>query len=186
VSNKQNHHLTEDRIIRAVVDESELSVANRRHLDTCSRCRTQKAYLEQNLARLGQAARQFAPVPRKGMNLEVPRTSRGIRRSWNWKAVLATTLAATLVCILMWGAFQGGEIFEGTNEETISANDIQSSESLMWQVGILTEYALPPEYLDIAAETEPLINEEFINFMAPLVEDDSLSYIPGEKGVWLC
>ena len=28
--------------------------------------------------------------------------------------------------------------------------------------------------------------EEFINFIAPLIEDDSLTFIPGKKGVGLC
>jgi hypothetical protein len=45
----------------------------------------------------------------------------------------------------------------------------------MTEVSILSENALPQEYIDIAAETELVINEEFINFIAPLIEDDSLT-----------
>ena len=186
MNNEKNHHLNEEQIIRAVVDESELSVSVRQHLGNCNQCRVRKAHLEQNLARLGQAARQFAPLPRKRLNLKTSETSHSIRWSWNWKTALGTTLATAALFIFMWWASQGRELFETSGRENVIANDVKASESLMTEVSILSENALPQEYMDIAAETESLINEEFINFIAPLIEDDSLTFIPGKKGVRLC
>lgn len=186
MSNSQNHHLIEDQIIRSVVDEGELSDSDRRHLSNCSQCGAQKARLEQNLILLGQAARQFVPLPRKRLNLKVSEKSHAIRWPWNWRTALGTTLATAAVFIFIWWASQGREIFEDSNGERMITNDIQASESLMLEVSILSENALPQEYMDIAAETEPLIDEEFINFIAPVIEDDSLTFISGKKGVGLC
>ena len=77
-------------------------------------------------------------------------------------------------------------MFEPSRRENVIANDLKASESLMTKVGVLSENALPPEYMDIAAEMELEINEEFMNFVAPLIEDDSLTFISGKKGVRLC
>jgi hypothetical protein len=186
VNKEKNHHLNEDQIVRAVVGESELSVSVRQHLGKCDQCRAQKANLEQNLARLGQAARQFAPLPRKRLNLKALGTSHSIRWSWNWKTALGTTLATAALFIFMWWASQGREMFEISDRENVIANDAKATESLMIEIRILSENALPQEYRDIAAETESVINEEFINFIVPLIEDDSLTFIPGKKGVRLC
>jgi hypothetical protein len=186
VNNEKYHHLNEDQIIRAVVDESELSESVRQHLGNCNQCRAQKARLEQNLVYLGQAAGQFAPLPCKRLKLKASETSHSIRWSWNWKAALGTTLATAALFIFMWWASQGREMFETSGREKVIADDVKASESLMTEVSILSENALPQEYMDIAAETESVINEEFINFIAPLMEDDSLTFIPGKKGVRLC
>ena len=182
----KNHHLNEDQIIRAVVDESELAASTRQHLDNCNQCRAQKAHLEQNLERLGQAARQFAPLPRKRLNLKASQISPTIRWSWNWKTALVTTMAAAALFIIMWWASQGREMFDTSGRENVIADDAKASESLMTEVNILSENALPQAYMDIAVETELEFNEEFINFIAPLIEDDSLTFIPGKKGAGLC
>jgi hypothetical protein len=186
VSNEKNHHLVEDQIIQAVVDEGELSVFDRRHLNNCHHCRAQKMQLEQNLARLGQAARQYAPLPRKRLNLKAPLESHSVRRSWNWKTALGTALATAALIIFMLWANQGSETFVASNGETLTASGTRTSDSLMTEVGILSENALPPEYLDIAAETEPMMHEEFIDFIAPLIEDDSMTYLLLKKGVRIC
>ena len=186
MSNEKNNHLNEDQIIRAVVDESELSVSVRQHLGTCNQCRAQKAHLEKNLARLGQVARQFAPLPHKRLNLKAPETPPAIRWSWNWKITLGTTLATVALFIFVWWASQGREMFETSSRENVIADEVKASESLMTEVNILSENALPQEYMDIAPETESEYSEEFINFIAPIIEDDSLTFILGKKGVRLC
>jgi hypothetical protein len=186
VNNEKNHHLSEDQIIRAVVDESELSLPVRQHLGHCNQCRAQKARLEQNLVRLGQLAGQFVPVPHQRLSLQASETLPSLRWSWNWKTALGTALATAALFVFVWWASQGEEIFETYGTENVIVQDLTTSESLMTEVSILSENALPQEYMDIAAETGSEINEEFINFMAPLIEDDSLTFISGKKGVWLC
>ena len=68
----------------------------------------------------------------------------------------------------------------------MSAGGIQASDTLMTEIGILSENALPQEYMDIAAESEPILHEEFIDFVAPILDDDSLTNIRVQKGVWSC
>jgi hypothetical protein len=125
-------------------------------------------------------------VPYQRLNLEAAKTSHVIRWSWNWKTALGTTLATAALFIFVWWAGRGGEMFDTSNRAKVIANDLMKSESLMTEVGMLSENALPQEYMDIAAETESEISEEFINFIAPLIEDDSLTFISGKKGVRLC
>jgi len=51
---------------------------------------------------------------------------------------------------------------------------------------MLAENALPQEYMDITGETDDETDEEFMEFLAPTMEDDYWSLDSGKKGGKLC
>jgi hypothetical protein len=186
VNNKLKHHLDEDQIIRAVVDESELSLSLRTHLDHCDQCSARKTNLEKDLARLRKAAEQFVPLPRGGLNLKEMEKPDPMRWLWTWRTILGAALAAAALVMIIWWPSQQQGRFESPGGANLIVNDINKSESLMTEISILSENALPQVYLDIAVETETDSAEEFIDFIAPLIENDSLTFVQGKKGVQLC
>jgi hypothetical protein len=66
------------------------------------------------------------------------------------------------------------------------ALEMQEAEQLMTEVGRLVENALPYMYSDISTESNASLDEEFMQFVIPSVEDEILSYDLEKGGVWLC
>ncbi|UCH22416.1 MAG: hypothetical protein JSU83_04030 [Deltaproteobacteria bacterium] len=186
MDNKLKHHLDEDQIIRAVVDESDLSFSVRKHLDHCDKCSARKTNLEKDLACLRKAAQQFVPLPRGRLNLKKMEKPNQMRWLWNWRTALGAALAAAALVMFIWWPGQRQGRFESPGGANLIVNDIKKSESLMTEISILSENALPQVYLDIAVETESDSAEEFINFIAPIIENDSLTFVQGRKGAKLC
>ena len=57
----QEIHLNEDQIIRATVDENELTTSEQNHLSKCSRCQKEKQEFEQVLNRMGDMSKELVP-----------------------------------------------------------------------------------------------------------------------------
>ena len=64
--------------------------------------------------------------------------------------------------------------------------EMLEAEQFMTEVSMLAENALPQEYLDITGETDEEPDEEFMEFITPMIEDESWSYDSGRKGGELC
>lgn len=175
MNNKLKHHLDEDQIIRAVVDEGQLSLSSRNHLDHCDQCSARKSNLEKDLARLRKAAEQFVPLPRGRLNLREAQKPDPMRWLWNWRTISGAAIAVAVLVMIVWWTGQQQGRFESPGGANLIASDINKSESLMTEISILSENALPQVYLDIAVESEPDSAEEFIDFIVPLIENDSLT-----------
>lgn len=184
MSRDKDLHLDEDELIWAVVGEAELPPTLQEHLSTCSRCRANQERLEQDLARLGQIAERFVPSPRRPVSLPLERPRRFIGRSWDWQAYVSAAAAVALVFIFLWWS----PMFRNTpgDKNNMVARDMEESERLMTEVSMLVENALPDVYLDISAESESGLDEEFMQFVVPPVEDETLSYDPERRGALLC
>jgi len=61
----QDVHLNEDRIIRAIVDENDLTTSEKNHLSNCSVCQKEKQEFEQVLSRMGDMSQDLVPSPRR-------------------------------------------------------------------------------------------------------------------------
>ncbi|MBW2173887.1 MAG: hypothetical protein JRF64_04460 [Deltaproteobacteria bacterium] len=184
MSTDKDFHLDEDQLLWAVVEETELPLPLQEHLSACPQCRTNKERSERDLARLGQMAKRFAPSPRGRVSLpeEKPRDSMGWL--WGWRAYASATVAAALVVIVVW-SFPMFRDTPGDNGDML-AREMQETEQFMAEVSMLVENALPPVYLDISAESSADFDDEFIQFVVPSVEEESLSYDPGKRGALSC
>lgn len=166
---RENVHLDEDQLVRAVVDESELPVAVRDHLSVCSTCRAEKERLERDLARLGQMAKHFAPSSGKRVVLPLEKP-KGFRRwFWNWRMVLVTGVAAVgVIVVALWFV-----LFMTAPEKGVAtlAREMWEDERFMGDVTLLEENALSPIHQNITGEFYPVLDEEFMEFVVPSVED---------------
>lgn len=177
-------HLNDDQLVWAVVDEAELPLPLREHLSTCPVCRANREQTAENLARLGQMAASFAPSPTKHMVLPVKEPHPVIRWSWGRRTYVSAAVAAALVLAVLWRAPLLRNP-SGENGNTL-AIEMQEAEQLMTEIAMLVDNALPAVYLDISAESSTSLDEEFMEFVVPSVEDESLTYNSRKRGVLLC
>lgn len=61
---KRFHHLSEEKIIKSVIDEKDLSPSEKKHLLECETCSMEKEELLHMLGKLGTLSRELLPVER--------------------------------------------------------------------------------------------------------------------------
>ena len=184
MSTDKDLHLNEDQLVKAVVEEDGLPLPLREHLSTCPQCRANKQVFEQDLARLGQMAKRTSPSPRRPVSLPEGESRHSIGSWWGWRTSLGAVAAAALVVILVWGV----PILRNTpiGNGDMLGREMQETEQFMTEIDLLVENALPAVYSDISAESNTGLDEEFIEFMVPSIEEESISYDLGKRGVLLC
>ncbi len=177
-------HLDEDQLLRAVVDEAELPPPLQEHLSTCPQCRAAKESFEQALTRLGQMAQRCAPSPRKCVSLPVERPRGPVVWSWGWRAYFGVAMTVALMIVIVWWSAP----FRTTPEDSgdMLALEMREADRVMTEISMLVENALPAVYLDICGKSDPGLDEEFMQFIAPSIKNETVSYYSGKGGVVLC
>ena len=178
--NAMTSHLGENEILQAVVDETDLSQRMKQHLNECSQCRLQKERFAQELTRLGQLARHYAPEPQRRVTLTADRVRWPF---FNWKFAFSAAAVAAAI-IVVWATVliqnqQPGKV------ENLAQNMIEA-ERLMTEIDGLVENALPTVYLEIVGETDLNPNEEFLEFLIPAAEDVPRISVLTKKGPVRC
>ncbi len=176
-------HLNETQLLQAVTDEAELHNNMRDHLADCPLCRADKQQLEQDLKRLGQLAGHFTPSPLRKIHLPTKESSSLIHWAWNWSPVLRMAISAAIIIMVMW---PGVIKYSSKEGDQMMSSEIWHTDQLMEEVALLTENALPEVYQAISGEHYSGIDEEFIQFVVPSIEDESLSQNQRTKGVTIC
>ncbi len=174
VTDQEDTHLDEDQLLQAVVDERDLPASVQDHLAACPLCRGEKERFEQSLARFGHVAERFTPAP--GRRVKLPFSESTRRPSswyWIWRGALAAGVAVAAVMILVYGSIT----VKTTRETTLASltQEMWADDRLMTEISELSENALPVFCLDISGESDPGLNEEFIDFVVPSIEGEVVS-----------
>ncbi|MEA3435578.1 MAG: hypothetical protein U9R43_03875 [Thermodesulfobacteriota bacterium] len=180
----KNGHIDEDHLLQAIVDETDLPPSVREHLSSCPLCRKSMEQIEQDLNNLGKTARQLAPVTYRKISLPVERPLKIYRWLHDWRISFGAIATAAVVAFVIWLSIPGTILYEDTLD--IMAQVTWEDDAFMTEIGILTENAMPQVYLDIIGECYVGIDDEFIQFVIPSIETNSLSQDSGRKGVKLC
>ena len=144
----QDEHLNEDSIIKAIVDENDLTTTEQNHLSSCSTCQIEKQEFEQVLSRMGDMSQELVPSPRRRF-VFTPQES----RSWfRWETALATGLVVVLLIIGIWWSplfkrFQG-------NGSVQIVQKTESDQQFVAEISLVEDYALPEGYLYILGASD--------------------------------
>lgn len=174
MSTNQKAHLSEDQLLWSFVDKARMPDAARTHLAECPLCRSQKQQLENDLAALGEFAGQSVPEPQKRVEMPMDVSSYRKLPRWYWQAAMGTAVAALLVISVIW--WPGTDLFVPDANTPVAAWNQQDDEKFMARVRVLIGNDLPQVYLDISEGLDAGDNEEFIDFVVPSLDQDSLSY----------
>ena len=166
----QEVHLNEDKIIRAIVDENDLTAHERNHLLKCSLCHKEKQEFQKVLNRMGDMSRELVPSPRRRFIPTVQESS-----SWfRWRPALATGFAIILLIVGIWWTSLFTRIQE--NGFMHITQIMESDQQFVAEITLVEDYALPDRYLDIIGTSgeddydnhDDFYDDEFLEFVLPL------------------
>lgn len=184
VKTEKEFHLSEGQLLDAIIDMAEMSSDLRDHLNACPQCRRARYQSERGLEQLGQTAARYVPVPRKRIVIPIEESSRGMVWFRQWRASMGVAATALALIILVWGS-DPIHVTPGNNDSNLVLEN-QEAEMLIMEVNMLVENVLPQLYLEICAESELDFNDEFIQYIVPVLKDNPVPLISREKGVRLC
>jgi hypothetical protein len=150
---KQQDHLNKDELIWAIVDESELSPAQRDHLAGCDSCLNERSRLEGELNSFADMASARVPPMRKTMMLPALEPVRRTRHV-GLRLVLGSALAAGIMVIAAAGIFIygiPGQKPNTNNELTALQQEAASDELLMKEVNQLVDNPLPQAWANMGS-----------------------------------
>jgi hypothetical protein len=163
----QDIHLNEDQIIRATVDENDLTTSERNHLSKCSICQKEKQEFEQVLNRMGDMSKELVPSSHRRF-APVVQESRSLLR---WRIALTTGFAIFVLMMGIWWTSPFTRFQENGSVQIVQK--MESDQQLMAEIMLMEEYALPDRYLDIIGKLDDddyddYYNDEFLEFVLPL------------------
>ena len=174
----QDIHLNEDQIIRATVDENDLTTSEQNHLSKCSLCQKEKQEFEQVLNRMGDISQELVPSPRRRF---IP-TSQKSRSTFRWQPALVTGFAIILLMIVIWGSPLFKRFQENSSVQIVQK--MGSDQQFVAGITLVEDYALPDRYLDIIGtsdeddydnydeyndyDDDDYYDDEFLEFVLPL------------------
>ena len=179
MSTNQEAHLNEDQLLWALVDKTRLPDALQAHLAECPLCRGQKQRLENDLAELGEIAGRSVPKPQKRVRLPMNLSASRKPHRWYWQTAMGAAVAVLVIFSVIW--WPGTGLFVPGTNTPVAAWDRQDDEKFMAEVRVLTENDLPQVYLDISEGLDAGHSEDFIDFVVPSLDRDSLSYDSGNR-----
>ncbi len=159
-------HLNKEEIIRAVVDENDLSDTLREHLSSCDLCRSEKERFENQLSRIGSLAKRLSPSPGPGIILPEQ------KERWHWRSLVAACMTAVIIMAVAWWKIPVTTSPDGINDEL--SLEIVKDEQLINEISWLEEHALPQVYFDISGESDLNISEEFMEFLIPPIQTETI------------
>ena len=176
--NKENHP-DEDQLIRTIVDEAKLPVSIREHLSLCPRCRAGIKKIEQDLNNLGQTARQLAPAAHRKISLPIEKPSRICMLLHDWRISFGAIATTAVVVLVIWFSIPGTILYEDSLD--IMDQVTWDDDIFITEINMLTKNVMPRVYLDIIGEYYEGIDDEFIKFVIPDVEQTPCLIIRGGK-----
>jgi hypothetical protein len=156
----RSRHLSEDQLIRLVVDSSHLPDDLQSHLAGCSHCQDRRQALVQKLERLAATARAYAPQPPRNIRMDAKAAPTP------FYLVLAVSLALAVITIGLWQIMPDRE----SNRDLLTQT---SAEALLTQPFLSdwpaeSENGLAGFYQTLAGETGGYFDDDFMEYVHPV------------------
>jgi predicted anti-sigma-YlaC factor YlaD len=182
--NQKRIHLEEDRIMASVIDEADLSPAEKEHLSECSGCREKKEKIQEEFALLGNLSEQFAPEPKRPFLRKKREPRPFLTSAFGWKLSLASAVAVLFAITATW--YFSKPLRLQNSRQNAAEWTAATDQELMSEINAMAEDAFPRTYLYITGEYHKGLNDEFIRFIVPPVNNDSVSHLLKMKGRAAC
>ncbi len=158
-----DNHLTDDQIVRYLVDPVDLPSGFIIHMETCLHCQSEKNSLESKLCRLGEIARSSAPEIRKRIILPHIQTEKSHSMSW----VRSPAVGATFAVGVLLAVWLGFSHMEQQNKVAKLTTEMIRDEYLMTEIEKLDRNDLPQTWIDISSDSEVDLDDSLIEILTP-------------------
>ncbi|MGD9018328.1 MAG: hypothetical protein PVH30_13135 [Desulfobacterales bacterium] len=169
-------HLTDAVMTEAVATGRPLEPAVQQHVDHCDRCRDGLTRLAEDVRRLRDGARGYAPTPTRPLSLPetIPGGSR--RRPYLWGAGIGAAAAGVVGLVLFFSPLNPVTQTPGP-ATTGPIATYPGEDSEMEAIRMLAENAMPASYQAISESLDHQASEEegFIDFLIPPLTEESVS-----------
>ena len=180
---EQNHHLQEEQISWAVIDENELAVNDRQHLLACRVCQMRVEQFRNELQEFGQEARQAVPPFSRPVKLPGKEPAR-VSQSPGWLPFFG---AAAMAGFVLFFYFIGMETIPLTKSANLQNQEILlEDETLMREISEMVEYPLSEDMYKISGNNGSGFDDDFLRFVVPDTEDDFQSEFITQGGIKQC
>jgi len=179
----EDHHLTDEELIVALVDATDLSDSRRSHLDDCRHCRQVLAAAQAPLDRIGALAERHTPAPSHPVRVDA-RSSHPAKRIRR-RVAAAMAIAAMGLLVVVWTATVGHDPSRLAGESK-SGGETEDM-VFMAEVGQLIDDPLPDRYRQLIGIDTTDSEDDFMDFIVPtLTAPAPTSSRHTEKGVGPC
>ncbi len=184
-NNTTDNHLTEDQILMALVDESELDLKFQSHLAACPLCNSEKIKIERGIGELSRTAKRMTPMPTRSIRLPETKSRSFFWSGWRLSPVMGIALATVLVLMVLW---RPARFYHQPDlGRDMLSQEMDEDHQFMTEVEILVENALPKEYQDILAVVETEFEDDFMYYIVPSIEDNNSQFLSKwERGAVKC
>jgi hypothetical protein len=155
-------HLSQDQVIKAVIDEERLPPEARVHLSACDVCQEKKDEAEMRLRRLGRMAQSLAPQPSRG-KIGVADYFRRPALPGRWGLRLAIALSMAVVMILMVARWHPSVWrSQAQHPDNIASDWLADSDNLLMnEIARMDEPAIRQQYQRLEQARVKLGTERF-------------------------
>ena len=166
--NKHNDgHLSEERIVMAVVDEKELSEENYLHLLDCRLCQGKVEQFMSHLQEFGERAELSVPPLTKIMRMPLAESS-SAKHKPSWIHFVGAAAMAGLILFLY---FLGMDAMSPKLATVQGPENLLEDEDLMQEISEMVEYPLPTELYEITGDAAGF-DDDFMQFIVPDFQED--------------
>ena len=183
MKSQNQHHLQEELIIRAVVDEMDLAAADRQHLLQCQACSKKVELFKEELHEFGENVRLSVPPFSRTVTLPSDNPA-AVSHKTGWLPFFGATAMASLVVffyVIGMGNISSNRVASMQNQESLLEDEV-----LMQKISELVENPLYDEMYEIMGENGIGFDDEFLEFVVPEAEDDFQSKLNYQGGIKQC
>lgn len=167
----QDIHLNEDQIIRATVDENDLTTSEQSHLSKCSICQKGKQEFVQVLNRMGDMSQELVPSPQRKFTL----TSQKSRSSFRWQPALATGFAIFVLMMVIWWTSPFTRFQENGSVQIVQK--MESDQQFVAEITFTEKDALPDRYLYIIGDYNDDDYDDYNDYDDDYYDDEFLEFV---------
>ena len=181
MKSQNQSHLNEEQIIRAVIDEKDLTGEDRQHLLDCRLCKSKVALFKDDLQELGDDAKVSVPPLTKNISLPGDEaTSLSYKSRW-----LPSFGVAAMAGLVLFFYVLGLETMSPKFIALQSPEDLLEDEYLMEDILEMVENPLSESIYEITGVNGGF-DEEFLQFVVPDVQYDFQSKLIIHGGIKQC
>ncbi len=159
-------HLSDDELLQALVDVSDLKAERQSHLGQCADCQRHMDHLEQRFINLENKARQMAPAPPQPFRMPQKTEQQAW---WFYRPMWAAGMVATMVlALVLWWPRQ---LERSAHIPDVARQHTVTDDSLFDQVDALVDNALPPIVQQLTASSELDESQSVIDWVVPHIDE---------------